>query len=109
MIDWDRVDELRNEIGEDGFGEIAAVFLEEVGDAIDRLAAATTAEGLAAELHFIKGGALNLGLGELGALCQHGEQAARVGQPADIDRIRQVFALSRAELAHGTGLHDLAA
>ena len=34
MIDWKRVDELRMEIGTDGFVEVADMFLEEADQAV---------------------------------------------------------------------------
>ena len=37
MIDWTRVDELRNEVGNDDFLEVAELFLEEVDEVISRL------------------------------------------------------------------------
>ena len=37
MIDWKRVDELREEIGTDGFAEVADMFLEEAEGAVKTL------------------------------------------------------------------------
>ena len=37
MIDWQRVSDLRRDIGEDDFADVVDVFLEEVQEAMDRL------------------------------------------------------------------------
>ena len=34
MIDWIRIDELRDEVGQDDFGDIVGVFFEEVQDCL---------------------------------------------------------------------------
>ena len=40
MIDWTRVEELRNEIGPEDFAEVAELFLMEVEDTLSRLGTA---------------------------------------------------------------------
>nr|WP_204115021.1 Hpt domain-containing protein [Shimia biformata] len=92
MIDWSRVNDLKDEIGEDDFAEVAEIFLEEVDDAIARLPRSTD---LAADLHFLKGSALNLGFCDLGTLCQLGESAAAGGAKVDIAAITSAYSLSR--------------
>jgi histidine phosphotransfer protein HptB len=106
MINWDRVAELRDEIGADGFVEVVELFLEEADEAVVRLAGdrgAATAAGLGADLHFLKGSALNLGLVQLADLCQQGERAAARGDSdaVDTDVVRAVYAQSRAALLAG--------
>jgi len=39
MIDWDRVRDLKAEIGETDFLEVAAMFVQEADEVIDRLSA----------------------------------------------------------------------
>jgi len=85
MIDWARVDELRDEIGPDDFAEVIDLFLEEVDEAFARLQAGPDPEKLEDDLHFLKGGALNLGFQALAAQCQTGEKAAADGQAGTID------------------------
>jgi HPt (histidine-containing phosphotransfer) domain-containing protein len=101
MIDWARVDELRAEIGAEDFGEVVALFLQEADEVVARLAAGSDPARLEAELHFLKGSALNLGLRDLALLCQDGEKAAAQGLAAGVDpgavvacyqASRQVFA-----------------
>ncbi|MGB0659436.1 MAG: Hpt domain-containing protein [Mangrovicoccus sp.] len=83
MLDWSRVEELREEVGEDAFGEVVELFLEEVGEAIGALA---NGESCSEEnMHFIKGAALNLGFQDLANLCQSGESLARDGAADQID------------------------
>lgn len=96
MIDWDRVFELRDEIGADGFSEIAVVFLEEVEEVILRLSAEAGAKAVEADLHFLKGSALNLGFADFAALCQEGERLAATGSTAvDLEAVRRSYAASR--------------
>ncbi len=73
MISWERVDELRSEIGEDVFGEIVEVFLEEIAEAMARLQQGAALESLKADLHFVKGCALNLGFRSLAGACAEAE------------------------------------
>jgi HPt (histidine-containing phosphotransfer) domain-containing protein len=80
VIDWDRVRDLYDEIGADAFAEVLDLFVLEVDDAIARLRAATLPDARSNEFHFLKGAALNLGLGQIAALCAQGEKAAAAGQ-----------------------------
>jgi len=85
MIDWDRIDELRAEIGDEDFREVVEIFLEEVEEGLTRLNAAATADRLASELHFLKGSALNLGFQSFSILCQAGETSAAEGHQTGLD------------------------
>lgn len=84
MILWDRINELKEEIGEADFAEVAEVFLEEVTEVIDRLKTNPIQENLEEDLHFLKGSALNLGFGALSKLCHDGEQKAAKGDYSTI-------------------------
>lgn len=86
MIDWQRVAELRDEIGEDDFAEVVEIFLEEVESSLEALKNAPGEENLCDVMHFLKGSALNLGFSALGELCRDGEHMAAAGQSKDIDR-----------------------
>lgn len=85
MIDWDRIDELRGEVGEDGFAEIAQLFLDEADAAVGKLEGDLGNEDLEKVLHFLKGCALNLGFSELAHHCQVGEHLAMQQKFDDID------------------------
>ncbi len=91
MIDWERVAELRSEVGEEAFAEVVELFLEEVQEVVDRLGAAARSDvppepdALAADLHSLKGSALNLGFAELARLCADGELRAAAGDAAGVE------------------------
>ena len=103
MIDWERVKELRSEIGADDFAEVVEMFMEEADEAIARLTPKLTAKALEADLHYLKGAALNLGFIALSALCQEGERRAAVGSTdVDLDAVHRVYGDSRR--AFETGL-----
>ena len=103
MIDWKRVADLRDEIGADGFAEVADMFLEEADQIVQGLAQGLAADAVEGQLHFLKGSALNLGLSDLAAICQDGERRAAAGQGAGVDlgRVVAVYRQSRAALMDG--------
>lgn len=103
MINWDRVAELRGEVGEDGFAEVVVLFLEETDDVVARLEAGVPAGSLGQALHFLKGSALNLGFQELAAHCQEGERQAGCGNGAPVDqrRIAGIYRDSKAAFLAG--------
>lgn len=84
MIDWARVDELRRDIGDDGFAEVVDLFLDEVEEVVMRLQARPDPARLEEDLHFLKGCAWNLGFADFGALCQDGERMAAAGLAAQV-------------------------
>ncbi|MFL9503525.1 Hpt domain-containing protein [Rhodopseudomonas palustris] len=96
MIDWDRLNELRDEIGDDDLAEVVTVFLEEADDVVRRIAAGQSA-GLEADLHFLKGSALNLGLSDLAMLCQSGEKLAAAGRgnQVNLPRVASLYEASK--------------
>jgi HPt (histidine-containing phosphotransfer) domain-containing protein len=99
MIDWDRVKELRFEIGAEDFVEVVGLFLEEADECIARIAPDNGAKALAADLHFLKGAALNLGFAALSGLCQEGERRASAGDTdVDVEAVRAAYLGCRAEL-----------
>ena len=85
MIHWSRVSELRQEVGEEDFGEVVDLFLEEVEEVIDRLRTNVDLERLEEDLHFLKGSALSLGFSAFSELCQDGERRSANGQPETVD------------------------
>lgn len=84
MIDWSRVEELRDEIGAEDFVEVVDIFLEEVEEVIAKITGDVPDRSIEAHLHFLKGSALNLGFQSFSELCQSGETAAAGG---DFDAI----------------------
>ena len=85
MIDWDRIEELRAEIGDEDFHEVVDIFLEEIEEGLHRLTAADSTGSLASEFHFLKGSALNLGFQSFSILCQAGETSASEDRQSEID------------------------
>lgn len=89
MIDWARVKELKEEM-DTAFDEVVSLFLEETDETMGRLPPAD-AEGprdsaaLAADLHALKGAALNLGLRDFADLCSKGEAQSAAGAADEVD------------------------
>lgn len=79
MIEWSRVNELRDEVGAEDFDEVVELFLEEVEEVILRLRDAPDPSQLEEDLHFLKGSALNLGFASFSNLCQLGERKSADG------------------------------
>ena len=104
MIDWERVADLRSEVGEDDFFEVVDLFLEEVEEVIDRLTSSPEPARFEDDLHFLKGSALNLGFRHFSAVCQIGEKLAAVGKGDQVD-IATVLASYRE--SKQVFLHDL--
>ncbi|MBW6416267.1 Hpt domain-containing protein [Celeribacter sp. PS-C1] len=104
MIDWNRVEELRDEVGSDDFEEVVELFLEEVDEAITRMQTQPDDSRLEQDLHFLKGSSLNLGFAAFSTLCFEGETAARQGKTERIDlpKIFNSYAESRAEFLRRT-------
>lgn len=99
MISWDRVAELREEVGEEDFAEVVELFLDEVEGVLDRLRGTPSPESLENDLHFVKGSALTLGFAELGALCQTGEKQAAAAEfdKIDLAGVLSAYEASKAE------------
>jgi len=105
MIDWQRIRELKEEVGAEDFEEIATLFLQEVDGAMTQLDPDANAQKMAEDLHFLKGGALNLGFEALSDLCQAGERAALEGRLQDVDiaEVKRIYAASRADFLAQSG------
>jgi len=103
MIDWKRVEDLRFEIGTEGFAEVADMFLDEADQTVKMLATGLAADEVEGQLHFLKGSALNLGLSDLAAICQDGERKAAAGYGAlvDLTQVARIYQASRALLLAG--------
>ena len=97
MIDWDRMNSLRDDVGADEFDEVVEIFLEEVDEIIARLADKPDATTLEADLHALKGCALGLGFRAFAKLCQAAEGLCGEGKETEVnlDAILRVYADSR--------------
>lgn len=99
MIDRARIDELRAEVGAEDLTEVVQLFCEEVEETLGRIIGHPS-PSLAEDLHFLKGSALNIGMTELGALCQTAEKSLRedpAGSP-DLAAIAAAFRKARQAL-----------
>lgn len=101
MIDWDRINELKDEIGEEDFIEVGQLFLAEIEEKLADMA--TTGSQDAADFHYLRGSAANLGLTAFADLCSTAEATAKGGGAGDLAPIRACFDSSAAEIA---GLFD---
>ena len=99
MVNWDRISELRDEVGEDDLSEVLALFCEEVEEVLEELPGAEPSS-LRGHLHFLKGSALNIGLVEVSNLCRDEELklAADPGNAPRIDAIRSAYETARNDL-----------
>ena len=100
MINWDRISELQDEVGEDGIAEVIEIFVEEMEEGLASLASSSNPTEIADKLHFLKGSAQNIGLEEMSRLCAAGEHALRIDaahQP-DVDAIRTSLQHAQSEL-----------
>lgn len=97
MIDWDRMNSLRDDVGADEFEEVVEIFLEEVDEIVGRLEQAPDPAMLEADLHALKGCALGLGFDAFARLCQTAEGQCSAGQPQDVNlsALLRVYADSR--------------
>ncbi|MEP2919628.1 Hpt domain-containing protein [Sulfitobacter sp.] len=84
MINWKMVWQLREDVGKDDFSEVVEIFIEEVSATIHRLRHTPDIKTLGADLHALKGSALNLGFTEFSDLCQAGETLAAQGKADQI-------------------------
>ena len=102
MIAWDRVNDLRAEIGDDDFAEVVAMFLDEADEVIGRISKTVGAKALEADLHFLKGAALNLGFAQFAAFCQEGERRAAAGDTGvDLAQVCNSYQASKKALRAG--------
>lgn len=103
MIDWNRVRELRDEIGNEDFAEVVQIFLEETDEVSKNIGKESTPQSIESALHFLKGSALNLGFKDLATVCQSSEKAAASGQSDSIDLAQVVKVYERSKIAFAAG------
>lgn len=99
MVNWDRITELQEEVGEDDLAEVLQLFCDEVEEALGALSA-TDPDTLKNHLHFLKGSALNIGLDQVSTLCREAERSI-AGNPQSViavDAIRAAYQNARIEL-----------
>lgn len=98
MIDWSRLAELRAEIGESDCAEVFGLFFDEIETATERLRRPAALAALQADLHAIRGAALNLGFVSLGRLAAGAEASAAAGsvEESQLEAVVDAYRTSRA-------------
>lgn len=108
MLDWNRINELRDEVGDDEFQLILELFLDEVEGVLIRLSR-QDALRLETNLHFLKGCAWNLGFSAFGNLCDADERLASDDRPLEVclETLMKTYSESKQALMRGleAGLH----
>lgn len=106
MIDWERVNTLRAEIGEDDFEEVVPLFIEEVTEIIDGLRSGPDMSRLEEDLHALKGSALNLGFADFSVLCHRGEALSAKGRAEEVDVAAILDSFETSKIAFTSGLEN---
>ncbi|WP_299728349.1 Hpt domain-containing protein [uncultured Tateyamaria sp.] len=106
MIDWQRVINLKDEIGDEDFDEVVPLFIEEVSEITNRLRAGVDLDRLEGDLHCLKGSALNLGFSEFSDLCHAGESLSAKGKAATVDVTAILDCFEVSKNAFLSGLQD---
>lgn len=101
MLDWNRINELRGEVGDDEFQLILELFLDEVEGTMMRLSPADP-QRLETHLHFLKGCAWNLGFADFGNLCDEAERRVAGNRAAviSIEPLLNSYSASKQALMH---------
>lgn len=102
MIDWERIRELRDDMG-DAFDEVVAVFMDELGEVIDRLENDPMPASFEQDFHFLKGAALNLGFDAFAARCARAETMVQTGDQPDLAAVLATYHQSRQVFLDGLG------
>ena len=105
MIDWKRVQALREELGETDFAAVIELFLDEVEGIVMRIGHGDP-DQLENDLHFLKGSAANLGFTAFGRLCQLGEIECRNGHAENFDLagLLDCYAATKKDFVAGNGV-----
>ncbi len=98
MIDWARLTELKDEIGEEDFLEVAEIFVEELSEVMERLEADPSA-ATQSDFHFLRGSAANLGFAGFAEACAQAEAAIGGGAQVDMGPLAKIYADSLSSAA----------
>ncbi|MBL4627215.1 MAG: Hpt domain-containing protein [Roseicyclus sp.] len=94
-VDWDRLNELRADIGEEDFADVAMLFVAELQETLDGL---TEQSATTADFHYLRGSAANLGFVTVVAACTAAEAACNSEALPDVEAVRSAFAAALAEV-----------
>lgn len=112
MIEWQRLSELREDVGDEEFEDVVSLFLEEIRQTLPDLAQADL-EARVSLLHSIKGSARNIGLTSFARVCDAEErnilETGRVSlSDADImaafERVDRLMAAGMSQFLAGDGV-----
>jgi HPt (histidine-containing phosphotransfer) domain-containing protein len=104
MINWAQIDSLISDVGEEDVAEVIEIFLDEVDQKLDDMrgiAPKSEPQDMAADLHFLKGSALNIGFEEMGQFCSKAENQFKSGSgdpQGVVQAIAVLFEQSRSVL-----------
>ena len=103
MISWERVNELRDEVGQEDFLEVVEIFLEEVDEVVARLRSAPDPATYEDDLHFLNGSAMNLGFAALSEVCRSGEKKAAENDASSVDvaAVLSIYEQSKSQFNGG--------
>jgi len=101
MIEWERIAELQEDVGAESLAEVLDLFFEETEAVLDGLDQHLPPNRLKADLHFLKGSALNLGFSRVGAMCRAAEAENAGSRKLDTNALRQAYASSKESLLSG--------
>lgn len=105
MIDWDRVTELRDEIGAEDLATVIGMFLDEVAEKLQEVRDGSSKATLSEDMHFLRSSALNIGFFELAKMCSEVEVKADAGDwNVDIAAISACYEASAKELRQHEGI-----
>lgn len=107
MIDRTALTALRQDVGIAAFGEIIDLFVQEIDPKVDQLRKGGVPS--ADDLHFLRSGAMNLGLSDFASACAAGERLAEAGHQDQIDiaDLLRCYDRSRAALLGEFAFTDL--
>lgn len=93
MIDWDRVREMRGELGEAEFRLVLELFLDEIETIAFRLSSNDSTR-METDLHFLKGCSRNLGFRALAQICEDFENLTISGRTSEVrlERVLDTYA-----------------
>lgn len=101
MIDWHQVAQLRQDIGEDEFNEVAFLILDEIQETLDRMIDSCDPDERIQSCHSLKGLASNIGFTALSCAAAQAERCC--GSP-DLESLRATYKASREAFErHGIG------
>lgn len=89
-VDWDHLNALRDDIGAEDFADVVLLFFSEIGERLDGMRAGSVPPS-AADFHFLRGSAANLGFVHMVGACETAEAACSAGHTPDLQAVLAAF------------------